>query len=496
MRGFTPRQRLILALMATAVVAVFGLFGYVVVTTTRQMAALSPLPSPQPPVSPLGSPSAAAEAPSPGASTSPTAEPTTAPTPTRAVPLSQIQSARAVHEVARILARVRDLPPVEQFPVSFPSEREIALYLLQRYGDIRPQEALVLYGLLGLVPRLESLPLPDVTAQAARVFSLYAPAGRQILLAAGRGPATPDDELALVHTLAHALQDTAFGLGEGAEPPRVPLAAACRPTTDAALALRALVEGDAVLTTAHYAGVAADPQEVDRLAGLAAGAEEPTYAPLSNIATFETIRLFPYRDGARFVAALYADGGWNAVNRAYAAPPCSTQEILHPERYRDRRPPLEPAVPDLAPVLGKGLGPRALRPEGWSLARRDTVGEFLIGLHLAAYLDDDGAARRAADGWAGDTFTLWTDETGREVIVWRLAWESREEAVEFERAYALLVPRFRTPPLVATPPPLGLTGRFWSGPAGAAYLSRTGRVVTVVWGPDLETLASVVPALP
>jgi hypothetical protein len=473
---------LILALMATATVAVFGLFGYVVVTTTRQMAALSPLPSPQGPVSLPESPTAAAE-PSP---TEAVPSPTAVPTPTRAVPLSQIQSARAVHEVARILARVRDLPPVEQFPVSFLSEREIALYLLQRYGDIRPQETLALYSLLGLVPRMNSLPLPDVTAQAARAFSFYAPAGRQILLVAGRGPATPNDELALVHTLAHALQDNAFGLGPDAEPPRVPLAAVCRPTTDAALALRALLEGDAVLTTARYAGGASDLQELDRLAGLAAEAEEPTYAPLSGIATFEEIRLFPYRYGARFAAALYADGGWSAVNRAYAAPPCSTQEILHPERYRDRRPVLDPVIPALAPVLGKG----------WSLARRDTVGEFLIGLHLAAYLDDDEAARRAADGWAGDTFTLWTDEAGREVIVWRLAWESREEAVELERAYALLVSRFRPPPLIATDPPLGLKGQFWSGPAGAAYLHRTGRVVTVVWGPDLGTVATVVPALP
>ncbi len=68
--------------------------------------------------------------------------------------------------------------------------------------------------------------------------------------------------------------------------------------------------------------------------------------------------------------------------------------------------------------------------------------------------------------------------------------------MEFERAYALLVPGFRNPPLVATDPPLGLTGRFWSGPAGAAYLYRTGRVVTVLWGPDLETVAAATPWVP
>jgi hypothetical protein len=466
--------------MAAAVVAVFGLLAYSVRMTLQQMAAMSPLPSP------VFSPDMSPTPGMPSPETTPTVSPTPLPSPTRAVPLSQIQSARAVHEVARILARVRELPPVEQFPVTFPSEREIALYLLQRYNEIRPQEALSLYGVLGLVPRLDPLPLPDVTAQAGRTFSLYVPAGKQVLLVAGRGPATPDDELALVHTLAHALQDNGFKLGASVEPPRVPLTEACRTTIDSALALRALLEGDAVLTTARYAGVNSDPQEVDRLADLAMGAEEPTYAPLTGVSTFENIRRFPYRDGARFVAALYASGGWEMVNRAYASPPCSTQEVLHPERYLNRRPPLEPFIPDLTLALGKE----------WALARRDTVGEFLTGLHLAAYLDDDAAAWRAADGWAGDTFTLWRDSRGREVIVWRLAWDTRDEAVEFARAYALLIPRFRIPPLVATEPPLGLQGPFWSSPAGAAYLSQTGRVVTVVWGPDMETVARVVEVLP
>ncbi len=481
MRGFTPRQRLILIGMAIAVVTVFSLLAYAVRLTLQQMAAMSPLPSPA-----FSSPDRSPVPESSPTGTTPEVSPTPIPSPTRAVPLSQIQSARAVHEVARILARIRELPPVEQFPVTFPSEREVALYLLQRYNEIRPQEALSLYGVLGLVPRLDPLPLPDVTAQAGRTFSLYAPTGRQVLLVAGRGPATPEDELALVHTLAHALQDNAFNLGAGAEPPRVPLAGACRATADSALALRALLEGDAVLTTARYAGLDSVPQEVDRLADLAMNAEEPQYAPLVGISPFEALRRFPYRDGARFVAALYTAGGWEAVNRAYASPPCTTQEVLHPERYLDRRPPLEPFIPNLIPVLGKE----------WALARQDTIGEFLIGLHLAAYLDDDEAARRAANGWAGDTFTLWRDSSGQEVVVWRLAWDTRDEAVEFARAYAMLVPRFRTPPLIATQPPLGLKGQFWSGPAGTAYLFQTGRVVTVVWGPDLETVAGVVPVLP
>ena len=467
--GFTPRQRLVLVLMGTAVVLVFGLLAYTVVTTLRQQ----PVPLPTTALrSPPTTPPSATEMPTPTATPSPLP-----PTPTRPVPLSQIQSARAVREVERILAEVRELPPVEQMPVTFPTEHEVAIFLLQRYQETQPQQRLPLYAALGLIPPLDPLPLPDVAAQAAHVSALYLPAGRQIMLVAGRGPATPEDELGLVHALAHALQDQAFDVED-----LLP----CRPTLDAALALEALLEGDAVLTTARYAGVAADPGEVDRLARMAADAEAPTYAALEGEPAFERLRLFPYADGAQLAGALYTAGGWQAVNRAYAYPPCSTEQVLHPEKYQARESVQEIAVPDLGGVLG----------EEWTQVQRDTLGELLIGLHLAAYLEDDGLAWSAADGWAGDTFSLWENEQGKRVLVWRTVWDNREEAEAFERAYGLLIPRFRTPPLIGTEPPFGLPGRFWEGPAGAAYLVRAGRVVSVVWGPDGERVTAVARELP
>lgn len=467
--GFTPRQRLVLALMATAVVAVFGLLGYTVAATLRH----PPVPPPAaPPLSPSATPPQPTETPPP----SPTPSPLP-PTPTRPVPLSQIQSARAVREVGRILAGVRELPPVEQMPVTFPTEHEVAIFLLRAYQEKRPQEALPHYAALGLIPPLDPLPLPDVAAQAAQVSALYLPAGQQIMLVAGRGPASPEDELGLAHALAHAFQDQAFDV-EGLSP--------CRPTTDAALALRALVEGDAVLTTAAYAGVASDPGEVERLGRMAAGAEEPTYAALVGEAAYERLRAFPYADGARLIAALYAGGGWQAVNQAYARLPCSTEQVLHPEKYVGREPVQEIALPDLGPVLG----------EGWVQVKRDTLGELLIGLHLAAYLEDEGLAWGAADGWAGDIFALWQSEAGEQLLVWRTAWDNREEAEVFERSYGLLVPRFRTPPLISVEPPFDLPGRFWEGPAGAAYVVRAGRVVSVVWGPNRERVTAVAMALP
>lgn len=471
---FTPRQRLVLALMAMAVVLVFAVLGYSVVTTLREQPPyplpISPLPTG---LSPLTTPTMATAT----LTATPTSSPTPAPTVTRPVPLSQIQSARAVREVGRIVAEVRDLPPAEQVPVTFPTEHEVSIFLLQRYQEEQPQGMLALYAALGLIPMLDPLPLPDVAVQASHISSLYLPDGQQIMLVAGRGPASPNDELALVHALAHALEDREFGL-ESLAP--------CRSTTDAALALAALVEGDAVLTTAHYAGVASDQEGIDRLAQMAADAEEPTYAPLVGNSAFERLRLFPYLEGARLAAALYANGRWRGVNLAYARPPCSTEQVLHPERYLAGETVQEVTLPDLAPVLG----------EGWAQVWRDTLGELLIGLHLAVHLEDDTTAWDAAEGWAGDTFALWEDEEGRQMLVWRIAWDSRDEAEAFEWAYTLLTPRFRVPPLIAAQLPFDLPGRLWEGAAGTAYLTRAGRVVSVVWGPDTETVVAVAQALP
>jgi hypothetical protein len=474
----TSRQRLVLGLMAVAVGLVFGLLGFSVLTTLRRASAPSPS-SPSLRLTPLSTPSPTVPT---EATSTPTASatlpPTSVPTPTRPVTLSQIQNARAVHELGRIVAELRDVSPVGQIPVTFPTEHEIAISLLQRYQEEEePQSALALYAALGLAPRLDAQPLPDVAAQAANISSLYLPEGQQILLVAGRGPASPDDESALVRALAKALQDREFGL-QSQSP--------CQPSTDARLALRGLVEGDAVFVAALYAGLQPDDEQVVRLAQMAADAEEPTYDELAGDAAFDRLRLFPYLDGAGLAAALHAEGDWERVNRAYARPPCSTEQVLHPERYLAGEPVQEVSLPDLAEILG----------EGWSEVWRDTLGEVLVALHLAEYVEDEARAWDAADGWAGDTFVLLEDEAGQQVLVWRIAWDDRDEAQSFERTYGLLIPRFRVPPLIRGVAPSDLPGRFWEGPAGVAYVARAGRIVTVVWGPDAETVVTVARVLP
>jgi hypothetical protein len=462
--------------MGAAVVTVFGLLAYSVVTTLPRLSTPPAGGYIPPTLEPLVASAARSPMATPPSATviSPTA--TAAPSPTP-IPLSQIDTARVVNELSQIVAGVRDLPAVEQIPVSFPTPLEVTIGLLQRYEEEQPWEGLALYETLGLIPPLDPLPQPDVVAQASHISSLYLPEQREILLVTGRGPTTPDHELAVVHALARAIQDQHFDL-QTITP--------CQATTDAELALRALTEGDPIVTAALYGEIGLEEEALDRLAHMAAGIQEPTYTPLEDDRAFQRLRLFPYREGAALVATMHGRGGWQEVNRAYAWPPCSTEQVLHPELAPSEALVQGVALPDLGPVLG----------EGWAVVREDTLGELLIALHLAEFITDDAVAWDAAGGWAGDSFVQWETDEGEMLLVWRIAWDDRDEAAAFEQVYTLLVPRFRVPALVVAQTPYRLTGQLWAGSAGAAYVGRAGRVTTVIWGPDLETVTAVAEYLP
>ena len=44
--------------------------------------------------------------------------------------------------------------------------------------------------------------------------------------------------------------------------------------------------------------------------------------------------IFPYFKGMVFCAKLTNEGGWAAIDEVYRNPPLSTEQILHPEKYR------------------------------------------------------------------------------------------------------------------------------------------------------------------
>ncbi len=195
-----------------------------------------------------------------------------------------------------------------------------------------------------------------------------------------------EEELTLAHEMVHAVTDQRLGIPASAEDP-------ADGSEDAALAATALVEGDATLAMTIYSIEGAFSGSLAGLLGgvIAAGggADTPHYLARGFY--------FPYSDGVGFVCRLYEEGGWEAVNAAYASPPTTTAQVIFPERY-----PEEVAVPP---------EPSASPGDGWTLADVDGFGAADLLFLFEAPGDDalrglDHPRERAA-AWAGGEVHLW-----------------------------------------------------------------------------------------
>jgi hypothetical protein len=141
--------------------------------------------------------------------------------------------------------------------------------------------------------------------------------------------------------------------------------------------------------------------------------------------------LFPYVQGLAFVQGLQSQGGWKAVDDAFAKPPASTEQILHPDKYAAGEAPDAVTLPsDLAAKLGSG----------WTVPLVDTFGEFQLGVWLnSAPGANKATADAAAAGWGGDRIAAIKGPNGAWGVVLRTAWDSAKDAAEFEAAATPLV---------------------------------------------------------
>lgn len=224
------------------------------------------------------------------------------------------------------------------------------------------------------------------------------------------------EQITHAHEYAHALLDQHYDL--------TALVSAV-PNADAALALQALIEGDAELVEDFYVDQRVTNQE------LQAVADEYSALDMTLLDAFPipllNLLIFPYGAGLNFVQTLYDEGGFEQVNEAWENPPTSTEQILHPTRFLAGD---EPQAVELEPLL-EPLG------VGWELLVEDVLGEFLLREYLAQQMDADLAAA-AAEGWGGDQYAVyWDAEQELMLMLLRVAWDTEEDAVEFAAAYDL-----------------------------------------------------------
>jgi hypothetical protein len=209
-----------------------------------------------------------------------------------------------------------------------------------------------------------------------------------------------EQKMVLVHEMSHALMDQHHDL--------LSLQRSAEDDDDMSMAITALVEGEATLCMLVGPGskdemLRVPPDFMNSYMGLItpflsfAGGSAFRRAPR----VIRESLMFPYLSGMSFCLSLTSrEGEWAPVDRAFDAPPLSTEVILHPERY-GRDAPLAVSFPDLAGELG----------QGWSEVRSNVLGELVIRIFLSEKLPNPRSAK-AAEGWGGDFYRLYEQKAG------------------------------------------------------------------------------------
>jgi hypothetical protein len=201
--------------------------------------------------------------------------------------------------------------------------------------------------------------------------------------------------------------------------------------------------------------------------------------------------LFPYEIGYAFVAAMVKDKEgqteWEKVDALFDNPPRSTEQILHPEKSRDKESPKEVELPDLSP-----LG------EGWSIQEEDVLGELSLNLLIEPFTGY-AIASRAADGWGGDRYALLSGAEEQSALVLRIIWDKSSEADQFWGLWPLNMRHRPTFSRIIDEPLAALYARtrWWQGPNQTIFLHREkSNTITLAIGPNRQALQPLADSLP
>lgn len=344
---------------------------------------------------------------------------------------------------AELQANIEDLIDEEYTPEVAQDEAQ-ALWLLRLIDD----RNLDLYQL-----QLDLL--------GEQIAGYYDPETKELVVVTDDDGLTAVDKVTMSHEIVHALQDQHFDL-----------AAVDGQATnaDAEFAITSLIEGDATTGMTLYMFEYLPPDELaDVFSDSLLAPETPVYDNAPRYIRDGLV--FPYETGGEFVNAIFTEGSFSAVDEAYANPPMSTEQILHPEKYlEDRDEPTPVELPDIAGQLG----------EGWESIYGDVLGEW----DLRIMLDENGArdANGAAAGWDGSWFDVY--ESGDQAVsVMRTVWDTEDDATEFNDA------------LMETFDGYDQAGDLWSSEGRFFGVATNGTTVTFVSGTSQEAVTAAMGAV-
>lgn len=466
----TPLQMVILGGLGLALCAVLGGIGGVLFNRNTLLTVRQDTPEPtQTPteMSPTASPSPTATATPIPTAILPAATPAPTPTATRVVAPEFINKDK-IEDITGFVEQWRELALPQPLPLQFLTRQQLREQWQKQAYDQAAIEAVEtqqeFYRALGLIEPEVDLGQAALENQTDLLLGYYNPADKVMYVIAESVNMFAEEEMTFAHEYVHALQDHHFNLDNILQQDR---------SADEQLAARSLPEGDARLVERLFTAQNITPDQLNYTVYRYLFQEHPHLEGVSP--ALGIFSYFPYTAGEYFVVYLYMQGNftWDRVNQAYRQPPISTEQVMHPEKYLAGELPAPVNLPQLAPALGGA----------WHEIDRDVLGEAGFLVWLVDQLDEQTASSGAA-GWAGDAYTLWVDEANRRLLAELSLWDTEAEAIEFFEAFSVYMNRRQA----NSPRYEEASTRFWEDNAGITELSRQGRQVLIIVGPDRLTV--------
>jgi hypothetical protein len=372
----------------------------------------SPAGSPNPPVGPTGS-----LVPNPTASAA-------------ATPV--VDPATLYRTIEDQVVAIRGLQPKAAVSPTVLDDAGIKKLITDSFGKDNPPALMAanerIMKALGLLPADASLTDLYISLLSSQVAGLYSPDDKKLYVVSKSGGLGATEKVTFSHEFTHALQDQNFDLGT--------LRLDEVGQGDRSFARLSLVEGDATLTMSQWEIQHLSQAELGEILSASAG-DESLKILLAMPPILRESLLFPYTVGLGFVQGMQAGGGWDSVNAAFAQPPDSTEQILHPDKYFAHEKPISVELPK---TLVSGLG------SGWKVGLEDSFGEFQMQVWLKQNTTVPAAtAIDAAAGWGGDRIAVVNGPNGAWAVVFRTVWDSDADAAAFESVATPIVAKLANP---------------------------------------------------
>jgi hypothetical protein len=315
----------------------------------------------------------------------------------------EVTAAQLQQEVATL----GGVPFRRDVPLAFMTRAELARYLHDFFDDEYPeqkaradQRTLVGFDLLAPAVDLRKLRWRLLEENVAGFYD-ERPGRKQLYAVSPQKRLTPANQMILSHELRHALQDQYVNV-HGMLP------ASISDFDDRRLAFLSLLEGDANFVMERFLFQRLGVERPEGPDQPATGLVGPLLSEAPPVLRDQL--LMPYLVGRPLAAAVWRQGGGNALREAWRRPPDTTEQVLHPEKFF-RREAAAPIALDYEPTGGQVIS------EG-------VLGELLTRTLLGA------GGEEAAAGWGGDRYRVW-DLSGRTLLVWRSVWDTATDKQEF-----------------------------------------------------------------